>query len=94
MTVFDGWAVEWRQYTGSFVASPGARADACSWHGAISAQEDAGRHLESLPRDRIHRMRATQVELIRILRTIKRRKVRVPIAHTTRLIVNYSRLAS
>ncbi len=23
VTVFDGWAVEWRQYTASFVASPG-----------------------------------------------------------------------
>ena len=23
VTIFDGWAVEWRQYTGSFVASPG-----------------------------------------------------------------------
>ena len=23
VTIFDGWAVEWRQYTASFVASPG-----------------------------------------------------------------------
>lgn len=25
VTVFDGWAVEWRQFTGSFVASPGGK---------------------------------------------------------------------
>ena len=44
LTITDGWAFEWRYYTGSYVESPGGEAH--SWKGACSPEEAARRQLE------------------------------------------------
>ena len=56
LTILDGWAVEWRHFTGFVCRIAGWRAEAGSWHGARGAQEAPGRQLESLPRDGDPRM--------------------------------------
>jgi hypothetical protein len=61
LTFLDGsWAIEWRQYTGSFVASPGGAPIQARGTVLIVLKEDAGRQLESLPRGGDHQLSELQ----------------------------------
>ena len=56
LTILDGWAVEWRYFTGSYVESPGGEPKQVRGTVLGVLQEAPGRQLEGLPRDGDHGM--------------------------------------